>query len=675
MKTFFWLGILLVFSAVWANGLPIQPSGKLNPSLAEDKVVIDAMRGKLDKRFHSSSDVILKRETLYTIFPEAIRKSKGASEKNPTSEVIYSVLLYIQTDSGIEKNSFQHTYDSSNSSVAVLEGRRVKKNLSFDRVNEESIFDESLETDPRIINYQKQRIKKFTIENVQVGDVVEFKSREISWKKMGGSGFGISESFDTISPVLSDKKCFQGNSEIPIYFKTFDKFDSLKKEVTDLEGIRKTCFIRENEYAEFREPSTPNRIYDTPVVYVTTWGNWDPLAEWMGEKYEGKFEPDKKIIRLAKSIVKDLTGKEAVRELFHWMEKNVTYVQVYLNMDAGYVPTSAASVSERRFGDCKEKTTLFIALLKAIRVTAYPVIIGTNSIIDPKLEIPMLYQFNHMITYIEDYDLFIDPVGTDAPFPYLLSMDLDRSVFILKGSRLVKAKTPLVQSEKSSIFKTEHITLLPNQNDSLSWELIRKTKYERTGGFAATWHGRRKFSKDYLDYYMKNEILRSSVLISYQFENDLADFTKPVIFTVESRQRLSSTSRDATSNKQYLMLPPAISIDFSEDFYKFVDRKYPYTWVEYPFQKNSQIKISIPLGFEIVSIPQDIHYHDLNSVFTFDVSYLRKDSSTIFLDSTISYNKPVLEATEFRQMRETIAPLINKVENRILLVSNPGKEK
>ena len=60
----------------------------------------------------------------------------------------------------------------------------------------------------------------------------------------------------------------------------------------------------------------------------------------------------------------------------------------YIGIDLGhrrYAPHSAAEVLVNRYGDCKDKHTLFAALLQAAGIKAYPVLASSQYRMDPSV--------------------------------------------------------------------------------------------------------------------------------------------------------------------------------------------------------------------------------------------------------------------------------------------------
>lgn len=92
---------------------------------------------------------------------------------------------------------------------------------------------------------------------------------------------------------------------------------------------------------------------------------------------------------------------DKIRALAEFAQKEITYLAVILDKDclAGYRPHAADEVLKNRFGDCKDKTTLLIALLRAIGEDGKPVLVfsGNPIAVQPEWASP---RFNHVITCV-----------------------------------------------------------------------------------------------------------------------------------------------------------------------------------------------------------------------------------------------------------------------------------
>src|SRR5207237_6068376 len=86
-----------------------------------------------------------------------------------------------------------------------------------------------------------------------------------------------------------------------------------------------------------------------------------------------------------------------------------------------YQPNAAAEFLSNGYGDCKEKHTLFSALLDAVVIKSYPALISSSRSIDP--DIPSPAQFDHVIDFLPrgSTSIWLDTTPEVSPFAYLLT--------------------------------------------------------------------------------------------------------------------------------------------------------------------------------------------------------------------------------------------------------------
>jgi hypothetical protein len=96
-----------------------------------------------------------------------------------------------------------------------------------------------------------------------------------------------------------------------------------------------------------------------------------------------------------------------------------------------YQPHSAADVLSNDYGHCKDKHTLFAALLAAVGIKAFPALINSTEKIDT--DVPSPGQFDHVITALpqESGFLFLDTTPEVAPYGLLLSVLRDKQSLVI----------------------------------------------------------------------------------------------------------------------------------------------------------------------------------------------------------------------------------------------------
>ena len=185
-----------------------------------------------------------------------------------------------------------------------------------------------------------------------------------------------------------------------------------------------------------------------PYVHLSTFEN--PLA--VGRVYEksaaSKAAVTPEVQKLADEITSGLSDpKDQARALYNWVSQEIRYVAIFLGA-GGVVPNPADHVIRNRYGDCKDKTTLLIAMLAARGIEATTAMVNSGT----AFEIPRLGSvspFNHVIAYLPKWDLYLDPTAELAPFGVLPTSVMDKPTVLTGLDRV--GRTPSLDASTNWI--------------------------------------------------------------------------------------------------------------------------------------------------------------------------------------------------------------------------------
>ena len=129
-----------------------------------------------------------------------------------------------------------------------------------------------------------------------------------------------------------------------------------------------------------------------PTTWVAIGRKYAPIARQAYELTPAVEEKMAKVLSPARSL------DDSIAALHKWVAQDIRYVSIALGQ-GGYVPRSAEAVVRTGYGDCKDKSMLFLAALRKIGVTGYPVLLNING--GERKELPSIAQFNHMIAAVK----------------------------------------------------------------------------------------------------------------------------------------------------------------------------------------------------------------------------------------------------------------------------------
>ena len=158
---------------------------------------------------------------------------------------------------------------------------------------------------------------------------------------------------------------------------------------------------------------------EPPVVNLES---WDGMARWYRERTAELWTGGGEVTRQATEICQGAaTPEERLRRLCRWVQGQLRYVAIAIR-DGGFVPHPPDDVCRNRYGDCKDKSFLLMAMLRSQGIRSWPVLCRTSETgeIDPDWFYP--YSFNHCILALETSPgelRFFDPTSTAVGYPYL----------------------------------------------------------------------------------------------------------------------------------------------------------------------------------------------------------------------------------------------------------------
>ena len=172
---------------------------------------------------------------------------------------------------------------------------------------------------------------------------------------------------------------------------------------------------------------------------------------------------------------------DRAREALRLVQQDVRYIYVGLN-GGNLTPASADETWQRRYGDCKGKTALLLALLSALGVEAEPVLVnsdGADDGLDQRLPSPQFFDHVLVRAHIEGQTYWLDgtlpPVAAPSVRPvFPFHWDLPLTA---KGSNLEKVEwRPPAAPDQVTLFEIDARDGFDKPARITSTEIIRGVK-------------------------------------------------------------------------------------------------------------------------------------------------------------------------------------------------------
>ena len=218
------------------------------------------------------------------------------------------------------------------------------------------------------------------------------------------------------------------------------------------------------------EPNQTDTRITNPHLWVSSFASWDAMAATYLPLYREKLTQTPEITRLATELTAGAgSDHEKALRLYDWVRKNVRYVAIYAGLET-WVPHPADQVLQNRFGDCKDHTVLLDALLRAVGINSYPVLIQSDEASYRLPDMAMPGFFNHMINYLPDLDLYVDTTSPFAEFGTLPEGDQGKQVVRFGASPLL-GQTPASTAAEHQSRRITNIEIHPDGSASVNTQL------------------------------------------------------------------------------------------------------------------------------------------------------------------------------------------------------------
>ncbi|HEY4416132.1 MAG TPA: DUF3857 domain-containing protein [Verrucomicrobiae bacterium] len=185
----------------------------------------------------------------------------------------------------------------------------------------------------------------------------------------------------------------------------------------------------------FDEANMPPYDMVLQRLFVSTTPDWQAISKWywnLSQSHLAAVTPElkQKVFELTAGQTNDL---DKIHALFYFVSKNIRYMGLTPEKDRpGFEPHDVSITFDRKYGVCRDKAALLVAMLENAGLNAFPVLINVGAKRDQEVPQP---DFDHAIVAVEltkgEYVL-MDPTDENTP-DLLPSYDCNRSYLVCRA--------------------------------------------------------------------------------------------------------------------------------------------------------------------------------------------------------------------------------------------------
>ncbi len=416
------------------------------------------------------------------------------------------------------------------------------------------------------------------------------------------------------TPVAHSSAVFEAPLSLPLRIETRVLPGLTPKRVEANGHATITYEIGALEGIESRDANLPPDAYVFPEIDYSTGASWQALATEYSKIVDSKANGDavRSIVERLIAGTSSVSEKEAV--ILDYLDREVRYTGIEFG-EAAIVPHGPAETLALKYGDCKDKATLLVAMLRAAGIPSYVALLNAGSRLDVPAELPGMGLFDHAIVYVPGKPgLWIDATDQYARLGQLPINDQGRHALIARPESTSLTITPESPSRENVLLELREIRLGENGPATVIEKTLPSGVFEsHYRSFYADKPD--KETRDGLTGYVKAQYIADK-LTSVE-RTDPGDLTKQFELTLacEKAKRGYTDLDNAVAairvDTLFQQLPEELKRKDDADAKKKDDAdkpKQPRTadWeLDQPFTAEWKYKIVPPAGFVPKELPKD----------------------------------------------------------------------
>ncbi len=486
-------------------------------------------------------------------------------------------------------------FEPGRQEVEIRKARILRRSPSQGiEISEATGRDERDLSEPWYGLYYDTRAAIVSFENLRAGDIVEvqYTVSDVGYGNDLADYFGDLAMIADTSPTRRWDYTLLAPSTRAFYFNQ-PRLAGLRS-TRELRGSTSVYrFVAENVPRVETEPAMPGFTEVAPYLHVSTYRTWEDVGRWYWNLVADQMQDDGTLSKAAARATAGLTTiLDKVKAIHRLVVENTRYVGLEFGIH-GYKPYRSTEVLQRRFGDCKDKATLLLSLLRCVGVEGELVLLRTRSSGRIDESPASLAVFNHAIAYVPALELYIDGTAEFSGLSELPSEDQDTMALRVsaRGAKLVH--TPLFPADSNLASRRWQVDIEEDGAARIAEDLTIK------GQAAHEWRARYQTAGERRERYGKVWSGRFAGATLEDLTMDVVDLDRPVhvhstVKVPQMGERLPGGEvRLPTSSRQ---------ADFTSTYARLGQRRWPLV-LDYPWRHEELVTYHLPAGARAEHVP------------------------------------------------------------------------
>jgi transglutaminase-like putative cysteine protease/tetratricopeptide (TPR) repeat protein len=430
--------------------------------------------------------------------------------------------------------------------------------------------------------------------------------------RVGRSFFGHED-----TPVAHSSAVFEAPLSLPLRIQTQLLPGVTPKRVEANGQVTITYEIGALEGIESRDSNLPSDEIRFPEIDYSTGASWQALATEYSRIVDERAKSDAVRSIVEGLVSEEMSSAEKQAAILDYVDREVRYTGIEFG-EAAIVPHEPSETLALKYGDCKDKATLLVAMLRAAKIPAYVALLNAGSRLDVPADLPGMGLFDHAIVYVPGATgaagLWIDGTDQYARLGQLPINDQGRRALIARPETTGLVKTPESGSRDNVLLEMREIHLGENGPATVIEKTLPSGVFE--SHYRAFYADKPdKDTREGLTGYVKAQYIAEN--LTSVDRSDPGDLTKQFELTLKCEKAkrgftdLDNAIAAIRLETLFQQLPEELKHREEPNDKKKGDREKPKKprtadWLlEQPFTAEWKYKIVPPAGFVPKELPKD----------------------------------------------------------------------
>jgi tetratricopeptide (TPR) repeat protein len=230
------------------------------------------------------------------------------------------------------------------------------------------------------------------------------------------------------------------------------------------------------------EGTIPANQHQLSSLVITTGQSWNKIASEYSQIIDQKLQgTDFESILEEISVDRSASQMDQLEKCMHWIQNNIRYTSVALGA-ASIIPAKPMQMLTKRFGDCKDQSSLLVGLLRELKIQSSVAIANSSTYRTPYASYPALNSFDHAIVMAicDGQEVWVDctyPGSSARDIPVYLQ---GKMVLIASADTESLSRIPVLPKE-SNRYLEERVLRVADDRATYSFDVTTRS----SGFFAA----------------------------------------------------------------------------------------------------------------------------------------------------------------------------------------------